>query len=232
MCGGLAIAAGQNTRDGAGRSRLADGTQMLVWQLGRVSSYGLMGLIAGGFGGFFLSLGPVEVTQRIAMVLANLLLIGLGLHLARVSSTILILERMGQVIWQFIAPLAQKTLLPVRFDGVLPAPPVYADWLRSFRAGLLWGWLPCGLTTSMVVTAAVSGSASSGGLWMVAFGLGTIPALWVTAMASSQLAGFIRHDRFRLTMGWLMIVFGLWGLARALNLITLPWFDAFCITVA
>ena len=232
MCGGLAIAAGQNTRDGAGRSHLADGTQMLVWQLGRVSSYGLMGLIAGGFGGFFLSLGPVEVTQRIAMVLANLLLIGLGLHLARVSSTILILERMGQVIWQFIAPLAQKTLLPVRFDGVLPAPPVYADWLRSFRAGLLWGWLPCGLTTSMVVTAAVSGSASSGGLWMVAFGLGTIPALWVTAMASSQLAGFIRHDRFRLTMGWLMIVFGLWGLARALNLITLPWFDAFCITVA
>jgi sulfite exporter TauE/SafE len=232
MCGGLAIAAGQNTRDGAGRSRLADGIQMLVWQLGRVSSYGLMGLIAGGFGGFFLSLGPVEVTQRIAMVLANLLLIGLGLHLARVSSTILILERMGQVIWQFIAPLAQKTLLPVRFDGVLPAPPVYADWLRSFRAGLLWGWLPCGLTTSMVVTAAVSGSASSGGLWMVAFGLGTIPALWATAMASSQLAGFIRHDRFRLTMGWLMIVFGLWGLARALNLITLPWFDAFCITVA
>jgi sulfite exporter TauE/SafE len=232
MCGGLAIAAGQNTRDDAGRSRLADGIQMLVWQLGRVGSYGLIGLIAGGFGGFFLSLGPVEVTQRIAMVLANLLLIGLGLHLARVSSTILILERMGQVIWQFIAPLAQKTLLPVRFDGVLPAPPVYADWLRSFRAGLLWGWLPCGLTTSMVVTAAVSGSASSGGLWMVAFGLGTIPALWATAMASSQLAGFIRHDRFRLTMGWLMIVFGLWGLARALNLITLPWFDAFCITVA
>jgi sulfite exporter TauE/SafE len=232
MCGGLAIAAGQNTRGGPGGNRLTDGIQMLVWQLGRVGSYGLMGLIAGGFGGFFLSLGPVEVTQRIAMVLANLLLIGLGLHLARVSSTILILERMGQVIWQFIAPLAQKTLLPVRFDGVLPAPPVYADWLRSFRAGLLWGWLPCGLTTSMVVTAAVSGSASSGGLWMVAFGLGTIPALWATAMASSQLAGFIRHDRFRLTMGWLMIVFGLWGLARALNLITLPWFDAFCITVA
>ncbi|MEY3016443.1 MAG: hypothetical protein RJB19_755, partial [Pseudomonadota bacterium] len=113
MCGGLAIAAGQNTRGG----RWTDGLQMLIWQLGRVGSYGLMGLLAGGFGGFFLSLGPVELTQRIAMVLANLLLIGLGLHLARVSSIILVLERMGQIVWQFIAPLAQKTLVPVRFDG-------------------------------------------------------------------------------------------------------------------
>ena len=227
MCGGLAIAAGQNTRGG----RWTDGLQMLIWQLGRVGSYGLMGLLAGGFGGFFLSLGPVELTQRIAMVLANLLLIGLGLHLARVSSTILVLERMGQIVWQFIAPLAQKTLVPVRFDGVLPAPPIWMDWLRSLRAGLLWGWLPCGLTTSMAVTAAVSGSSQSGALWMVAFGLGTIPALWLTAMASSQLARFIRHDGFRLTMGWLMIVFGLWGLARALQLVSVPWLDAFCITV-
>ena len=87
MCGGLAIAAGQNTRGGPGGNRLTDGLQMLIWQLGRVGSYGLMGLIAGGFGGFFLSLGPVELTQRVAMVLANLLLMGLGLHLARVSST-------------------------------------------------------------------------------------------------------------------------------------------------
>jgi sulfite exporter TauE/SafE len=233
MCGGLALAAGQNTRhhQGGGASRLTDGIQMLVWQLGRVGSYGLMGLIAGGFGGFFLSLGPVEVTQRITMVLANLLLIGLGLHLARVSSSILVLERIGQVLWQFIAPLAQKTLVPVRFDGVLPAPPIWMDWLRSLRAGLLWGWLPCGLTTSMVVTAAVSGSSQSGALWMMAFGLGTIPALWITAMASSQLAQIIRRDGFRLTMGWLMIVFGLWGLARALQLVSVPWLDAFCITV-
>lgn len=203
---------------------------LLFWQLGRVTSYGLMGLIAGAFGAFFLAFGPLEWTQRMAMVLANLLLLGLGLHLARVSSSILLLERMGQLVWQFVAPLAQKTLVPVRFDGVLPAPPVWMDWLKASRAGLLWGWLPCGLTTSMVVTAAVSGSASSGGLWMLAFGLGTIPALWAASMAGSRLAAVIANDGFRLAMGWLMIFFGLWGMARALNLITAPWLDAFCIT--
>jgi len=203
---------------------------LLFWQLGRVTSYGLMGLIAGAFGAFFLAFGPLEWTQRMAMVLANLLLLGLGLHLARVSSSILLLERMGQLVWQFVAPLAQKTLVPVRFDGVLPAPPVWMDWLKASRAGLLWGWLPCGLTTSMVVTAAVSGSASSGGLWMLAFGLGTIPALWAASMAGSRLAAVIANDGFRLAMGWLMIFFGLWGIARALNLISVPWLDAFCIT--
>lgn len=203
---------------------------LLFWQLGRVTSYGLMGLIAGAFGAFFLAFGPLEWTQRMAMVLANLLLLGLGLHLARVSSSILLLERMGQLVWQFVAPLAQKTLVPVRFDGVLPAPPVWMDWLKASRAGLLWGWLPCGLTTSMVVTAAVSGSASSGGLWMLAFGLGTIPALWAASMAGSRLAAVITNNGFRLAMGWLMIFFGLWGMARALNLITVPWLDAFCIT--
>jgi sulfite exporter TauE/SafE len=66
---------------------------------------------------------------------------------------------------------------------------------------------------------------------MVAFGLGTIPALWITAMASSHVAQFIRGDGFRMAMGWLMIVFGLWGLARALQLVSVPWLDAFCITV-
>ena len=203
---------------------------LLFWQLGRVTSYGLMGLIAGAFGAFFLAFGPLEWTQRMAMVLANLLLLGLGLHLARVSSSILLLERMGQLVWQFVAPLAQKTLVPVRFDGVLPAPPVWMDWLKASRAGLLWGRLPCGLTTSMVVTAAVSGSASSGGLWMLAFGLGTIPALWAASMAGSRLAAVIANDGFRLAMGWLMIFFGLWGMARALNLISVPWLDAFCIT--
>ncbi|MGA0013646.1 MAG: sulfite exporter TauE/SafE family protein, partial [Burkholderiaceae bacterium] len=50
MCGGLALAAGQSTRG----HRWTDGLQMLIWQCGRVGSYGLMGLIAGGFGGFFL----------------------------------------------------------------------------------------------------------------------------------------------------------------------------------
>ncbi|MEY4083433.1 MAG: hypothetical protein RL483_802 [Pseudomonadota bacterium] len=203
---------------------------LLFWQLGRVTSYGLMGLIAGAFGAFFLAFGPLEWTQRMAMVLANLLLLGLGLHLARVSSSILLLERMGQLVWQFVAPLAQKTLVPVRFDGVLPAPPVWMDWLKASRAGLLWGWLPCGLTTSMVVTAAVSGSASSGGLWMLAFGLGTIPALWAASMAGSRLAAVITNDGFRRAMGWLMIFFGLWGIARALSLISVPWLDAFCIT--
>jgi hypothetical protein len=43
--------------------------------------------------------------------------------------------------------------------------------------GMLWGLLPCGLVLTALLAAAVAGSPGQGALTMLAFGLGTWPAL-------------------------------------------------------
>ena len=225
MCGGLAIAAGQTNRQNLNNTAAQRGAELLAWQLGRVLSYGLMGLLVGAFGSFFLANAPLVMIRDLAFIAANLILIALGLHVAQVWSGIVQLERMGQVVWTFLSPLATATLVPQtphrRNRG--------RQLINAIRAGAIWGWLPCGLVYSMLVTASVSGSAAQGALWMVAFGLGTIPALWLTALASHTAASIVSHPSVRRIAGGLIVIFGTWGLLRATGVITVTWLDAFCI---
>lgn len=225
MCGGLAMAAGQANRRQCNASTSQRGMVLAGWQLGRVLSYTVMGLMAGAFGAFFLTQAPVVLIRQTAFVMANLMLIALGLHVAQLWSGITQLERIGQIIWRWVQPLATATLVP-RTPG---HPRPIQETLRALRAGAIWGWLPCGLVYSMLVTASVSGSAINGALWMLAFGLGTMPALWMTSMASHRFTDQFRKSVVRTTAGLLIVAFGLWGLLRAIGLIQIDWFDAFCI---
>ncbi len=225
MCGGLAVAAGQTNRRQLNASVSQRGIVLAGWQLGRVLSYTLMGLMVGAFGAFFLAQAPVVIIRQTAFVMANLMLIALGLHVAQLWSGIVQLERIGQIVWRWVQPLATATLAPQTPSYPQPV----KETLRAMRAGAIWGWLPCGLVYSMLVTASVSGSAASGALWMLAFGLGTMPALWMTSMASNRLTDQFRKPVVRKSAGLLIIAFGLWGLLRATGLIQVDWFDAFCI---
>jgi uncharacterized protein len=225
MCGGLSIAAGQTNRQNLNNTAAQRGFELACWQFGRVLSYAFMGLLAGAFGGFFLANTPLIFVRELAFITANLILIALGLHVAQLWSGIVQLERMGQLVWKFIAPLATATLVPQtpkrrhRIKQIIGA----------LRAGAIWGWLPCGLVYSMLVTASVSGSAQNGAGWMIAFGLGTMPALWITSMASDRAADYFQRAVVRKTAGLLIIGFGTWGLLRATGIITVDWLDAFCI---
>lgn len=225
MCGGLAIAAGQSNRRQLNASTQQRGIVLAGWQLGRVLSYTFMGFMVGAFGAFFLAQAPIVLIRQTAFVMANLMLIALGLHVAQLWNGITQLERIGQVVWRWIQPLATATLVPQTPGHPQPV----QETLRALRAGAIWGWLPCGLVYSMVITASVSGSAVNGALWMLAFGLGTMPALWMTSMASHRFTDHFRRPVVRKAAGLLIIAFGLWGLLRATGLIQIDWFDAFCI---
>ena len=67
---------------------------------------------------------------------------------------------------------------------------------RSYRSllliGLLNGLLPCGLVYVAIAGAISSGSVVSGSLFMVLFGLGTIPLLLLAALASDAIGQRIR----------------------------------------
>ncbi|HBG50914.1 MAG TPA: hypothetical protein DDW89_03775, partial [Gammaproteobacteria bacterium] len=65
-------------------------------------------------------------------------------------------------LWRRIGPLAR------RFDPRRSA-------AQALAFGALWGWIPCGLVYSALLTALVSGSATAGASIMLAFGFGTLP---------------------------------------------------------
>jgi sulfite exporter TauE/SafE len=98
-----------------------------------------------------------------------------------------------------------------------------------FVAGALWGWLPCAMVYSVLVTAMLSGSASRGAAVMLAFGLGTLPMMMALGLAGARLRGWLRLRAVRLACGATVLGFGLLGLARAAGGLPASWLSALCV---
>lgn len=62
------------------------------------------------------------------------------------------------------------------------------SWTDGLLLGLVLGFLPCGMLYGALAAAATTGRAGGGALAMLAFGLGTVPALIAVALAG-QAAG-------------------------------------------
>jgi len=83
--------------------------------------------------------------------------------------------------------------------------------------GLAWGWLPCGMTYSMLLLAATTASAATGAAVMLAFGLGTLPSMVTATLAFDRIArGLSRRASLRAIAGALLLAFGLWTAGQAL----------------
>jgi sulfite exporter TauE/SafE len=154
--------------------------------------------------------------QIVGYWLANLMLVALGLYLMDAWRGLVQLETAGQVLWRRIQPL-MKHLLP------LDSP------IKLLALGGLWGWLPCGMVYSVLLTAMLSGSALSGASVMLAFGLGTLPTLLMLGMLGGRLRSWLQRRPIRRLSGLIVLSFGLLGLVRAANGVP-SWLDAVCIT--
>jgi sulfite exporter TauE/SafE len=174
----------------------------LAYNAGRITSYMLAGTLAGLLGsGAFLSahLLPVE---KALFIVAQSMIILLGLYLAGFSQGVRVIERAGAGLWRRLQPLLGK-VLPVRNSG------------QALAAGALWGWLPCGMVYSALIVALASGSAGRGALLMLAFALGTLPNLLLMGWAADSLRAFTRHPWVRRLAGLAVIGLGVWGLMHA-----------------
>lgn len=175
----------------------------LAYNLGRIASYSAAGVLVGAAGAGSMMLSDMLPVKQVLYLIANLLLVFLGLYLAGLSHMVVQLERLGGIIWQRLQPYSKK-LLPVRS---VP---------QAFALGALWGWLPCGLVYSLLVAAMASGSATDGGMIMLAFGLGTLPNLLAMGYFARHLKTFMQHRGVRLSAGLLVAGFGVLGLYRML----------------
>ncbi|MBK5915380.1 sulfite exporter TauE/SafE family protein [Rhodocyclus purpureus] len=211
MCGGivgalsLGGAATPLRRAGAAGGGFSALPLHLAYNAGRIASYVLAGALAGALGGASLVLAGQLPLRLVLSTLANLMLIALGAHLAGSSGVIAFVERGGQRLWRFVSPLSGR-FLPVR--GVA----------QAFPLGLLWGWLPCGLVYSALVTALGSGSALNGALAMLSFGLGTLPNLLLAGLLAARLRHWLARRWLRLAAGLIVAGFGVHGLLGVLRL--------------
>ena len=173
----------------------------LAYNSGRIASYTLAGLLVGAIGQTGLLMRDVVPIQHLLFALSSLMLIALGLYLAGIWSMVRHIERVGNVLWQRIQPLTRR-LLPVTSPT------------RALLLGTLWGWLPCGLVYSVLVTALASGHAQSGALIMLAFGLGTLPNLLAIGLFWERCRHWVRSPKVRLFAGLVVMAFGIYGLFK------------------
>lgn len=170
----------------------------ITYNLGRLLSYTILGYAVAAVGSRF-----VDVMPKLAgpvRLIAGAVIILIGLQIAFDLRPLAFLERMGGAVWERIAPVSR------RFLPVTSAP-------RALGLGLLWGLLPCGLVYSVLLVAASSGAAADGAMIMLAFGIGTTPAMLMTGLGAARLSLLMRQRRTRLGAGLLIVILGVLTLA-------------------
>jgi hypothetical protein len=198
MCGGIVAA-----------MSLQSGRQQpfsfhLAYSAGRIASYAAAGALAGLIGSAAFLSDALFPLQRGLYVLAQVVLILLGLYLAGLSQTVLVLERAGGGLWRRLQPVLAR-VMPIRGMG------------QALAAGALWGWLPCGLVYSVLVAALAAGGAGRGALLLLLFGLGTLPNLLLMGWAANSLRELVRRPWVKRAAGLGVAGLGLWGLLRLLG---------------
>ena len=198
MCGGIVTALALNVQGEKPRCRLLF---QLGYNLGRISTYTLLGVVA-GFLGASLDAFALKSLSAWVFVAANgfVMMVGLASVLGSARYNLFTLESSG----------GRLLASPLRWALA------GSSSTRSIPLGLVLGFLPCGLIYAPLIAAAGSGSPVRGGAVMAALGLGTLPVMVgfgsVAAIISDQLKGW----HFRLT-GLLVALLGFAGLWRTLG---------------
>lgn len=171
----------------------------VLYNLGRIVTYGLLGLVFG--------------------------LIGQGLHLVGFQQVVSIVMGGGMIIValfpRFFRSYYNDKSHGFGCTGTLKNSFRKLFSVRSFRSmffiGVLNGLLPCGLVYIAVAGALAAGSVAGGSLYMIIFGLGTIPMLLVIATMGNVVSVSLRHKINKL-IPILVILVGFFFILRGLSL--------------
>ncbi len=199
MCGGIAGAMGMAAaQNGVRGGRL--GLQATLYNVGRITSYVVAGVIVGLLGSALGDMIDLPSWSLWLRGITGLVLVLLGLQIAFGWRLLTFLERGGARLWRRLSPLAGRLL------GKRGA-------INALGLGMLWGWLPCGLSYSMLLIAATTGTAVGGGAIMLAFGLGTLPSMIGASYAGGRIGGLPGGRRTRVIAGLLIALMGIWTAA-------------------
>jgi len=194
MCGPIAIALPLNNKSWF--SRISGG---LLYNFGRTITYGLLGAIV-GLAGLGLALGGLQ--QWVSIILGALMILAV------------VIPRLGA---------AGKKLSQVSdsLTGHLKKPFVKLFRMRTYSSlfiiGLLNGFLPCGLVYIALAGALVMSHVHEGALYMIFFGIGTIPMMLAISIAGNILSLKLRQKLSKV-IPIVIVLLGILFILRGLNL--------------
>ena len=193
MCGGIATSLSGGQRDGLWMAALPN--------LGRVLGYALAGAIVGGLGSGLLGIARTPALGIAMRAMVGIVLVIAGLRLLdRKHRLPAFGGGAGARLWQWLAPLRARAW-PADSAG------------KRLLLGLVWGWMPCGLSTTLLAAAWLQASAAHGALTMAAFGLGTLPMMIPLTWAGARIGQRLQRGGLRTIAGTLVIAAGLLTLA-------------------
>ena len=170
MCGPIALALPHLSP-----SRTSLVVSRLLYNIGRVITYVILGTLCGLFGGIISAAG---FQQGLSIAMGVLIALGVLIP-SRITSPILASGSIGRLLQ---SPLGLWRKL---FAG--------KGHTSLFTIGILNGLLPCGFVYIGLAAAASTGTAGSAALYMALFGLGTVPVMLITSLAGKMISVNIRQ---------------------------------------
>lgn len=206
MCGGIVnILAGSTVPGKAGILSRKD-IILVAYNLGRINSYVVAGMIAGTVGSIIGRALPGPAFQATALLFSAAFMLGLAAYLTGWRSFLAFFERLGGHLWRRIEPVGRK-IFPVSHAG------------KAWCLGLVWGWLPCGLVYSALAWSIASGGTIQGGVLMLGFGIGTLPTLMVVGSGALTLQGIKSSPWLQYFVAALMTILAVYMCTMALDII-------------
>ena len=170
-------------------------TGLVLYNLGRVFTYVLLGAILGFMGHRFVLAG---MQQAFSIVLGSLMLLFFLFSLFYKKQ--FLFSGFTRQLQKLIARLMQQKSLSA-----------------MFLLGAANGLLPCGMVYFALAAALAEGSQTGAVVFMLAYGLGTIPAMFAISFFGSRI-GFPLRNLFKKTAPFFLLLLGMLLILRGLNL--------------
>jgi len=204
MCGGIVVAY-SSTKIDQKSSWLNQSISHLAYNLGRVVTYTILGVIFGALGK---ATAFTPTTKGILFLITGILMILAGLSL---------LGKLG-----FLNTIEVSFSNKPWFQKLFKRLMSNKSLLSFFSLGMLNGIIPCGLVYSFAIIAASTASPFWGAAVMASFGLATIPSLFLLGTVTKFLQkGSIRKIMMNIS-AVLVIGYGVFTLYKAYNFIAHP----------
>jgi uncharacterized protein len=193
MCGGIITTLMLALPQTEQKSKLNIISRSLCYNLGRILSYSIAGLLCGFLGAQIAGYSQYLNAHLILQCIAALVLIGLALNILGFFPFKKITETFGMKLWKYIQPLGQR-MYPIDSFG------------KALLFGMVWGWLPCGLVYSALILSLSTGTSFEGMTTMFFFGLGTLPGMLTAGYFADYLNRIKNNNQLKVITAILMIL--------------------------
>lgn len=180
-------------------------SQIATYQLGRVVAYASLGLLFGVLGSGFFFAG---FQQQLSILVGVLMIL-----IAIIPEKKLAQYNFSKPIYKLISTV--KTQLGLQFKN--------KSYKSLFLIGLFNGYLPCGMVYIALFGAMAMNHVFLGSLYMILFGLGTIP-LMAVVVNFFKSTSFTFYAKFQKAIPVLMILMGILFIVRGFGL-NIPYFS-------